>query len=390
MRARFILILAAISLALAAPSPQSKPRGLDPRVVSKYIVKLRESSEVSALDNILESFSIETDELYTSVFNGFAATLDDITAAKLRDHPQVEYIEEDSIVSIESDDIVSISDIITVPTTNWNLARISHRARGATTYVFDDSAGAGTCVYILDTGIQITHAEFGGRASMVANFVGGSNTDGNGHGTAIAGVVGGVTYGVSRNTALLGVKVLDDTGSGTTSGVISGIDWIASDVSSRNCPHGFAVNIAFGGSFSTALNTAVTALISGGTFVSVFGGSNAANVANYSPASVATACTSGGSTSTDVAASWSNYGSLLDIWAPGQNVVSTGLGGTTITVSGAIASAHIAGLGAYIASLEGIIGAGICDRLKQLATPNVLGNVPAQTVNLIAYNGSGA
>lgn len=172
--------------------------------------------------------------------------------------------------------------------------------------------------------------QFGGRASMVANFVGGSSTDGNGHGTAIAGVVGGLTYGVSRNTALLGVKVLDDSGSGTTSGIISAIDWIASDVFTRNCPKGFVVNIAFGGSFSTALNTAVATLISGGTFVSVFAGGNAANVANYSPASVLTACTVGGSTSTDTAASWSNYGSLLDIWAPGQSVVTTGLGGTTV------------------------------------------------------------
>uniref|UniRef100_A0A8H7K215 Peptidase S8/S53 domain-containing protein n=1 Tax=Bionectria ochroleuca TaxID=29856 RepID=A0A8H7K215_BIOOC len=390
MRAHPSLMLAAISLVLAAPSPPTQPRYIDTRVVDKYIVKLKESSEISALDSILDSFSIETDQLYSNVFNGFAATLDDDQVAKLHDHPQVEYIEEDSILSIESDGIVSIDDLITVPTTNWNLARISHRARGATTYVFDDSAGEGTCVYILDTGIQTTHPQFGGRASMVANFVGGSSTDGNGHGTAIAGVVGGLTYGVSRNTALLGVKVLDDSGSGTTSGIISGIDWIASDVFTRNCPKGFAVNIAFGGSFSTALNTAVAALISGGTFVSVFAGGNAANVANYSPASVVTACTVGGSTSTDTVASWSNYGSLLDIWAPGQSVVTTGLGGTTTTVSGSIASAHIAGLGAYIASLEGITGAGICERLKELATPNLLGNVPASTVNLIAYNGSGA
>lgn len=166
---------------------------------------------------------------------------------------------------------------------------------------------------------------------MVGNFVDNDNTDGNGHGTHCAGTIGGTKYGVAKKTKLYGVKVLNAAGSGSYSGIISGMDFVATDSASRSCPNGVVVNMSLGGGYSAALNSAAASMVSNGIFLAVAAGNDNDDAANYSPASAPTACTVGATTSTDARSSFSNYGSLVDIFAPGSNIVSTVPGGGTVS-----------------------------------------------------------
>lgn len=215
---------------------------------------------------------------------------------------------------------------------SWGLGRISHKALSTSTYVYDTAgAGSGVCAYVIDTGILTTHSQFGGRASFLANYADSSNTDGNGHGTHVAGTIGGTTYGVAKSVTLYAVKVLDSSGSGTNSGVISGINFVASDAPARSCTS--VANMSLGGGKSTALNSAAAALVSAGVFLAVAAGNDAADAANYSPASETSACTVGATTSSDALASYSNYGSVVDVLAPGSSIISSYIGSTSATVS---------------------------------------------------------
>ncbi|KFA69321.1 hypothetical protein S40285_08524 [Stachybotrys chlorohalonatus IBT 40285] len=382
----FLQYLTLVPVVLTAPAPLHASADVDALIANQYIVKFTDRSSLSGLsrtglEEALSSFSAKADRIYHGYFNGFAGNLNSSTLKLLREHPEVEYIEQDAIVTAAA--------FVSQPNAPWNLARISHRARGPTAYVYDDSAGAGSCVYILDTGITVTHPEFGGRAFWGANFASSVNTDDNGHGTAVAGIIGSTTYGVAKRSTLVGVKVLSAAGSGTTSGIIAGLNFVAQDVATRRCPSGAIINLSVGGSYSAALNSAVNSAVADGRLVAVAAGNSASNIANFSPASAQSACTVGSTTASDAAVSSSNYGPLLDVWAPGQNIQTTWLGGGTQTLSGSsLAAAHVAGLGAYLATLEGVNPGFLCTRIQQLATPNILTGVPPGTVNLLVFNGN--
>lgn len=191
----------------------------------------------------------------------------------------------------------------------WGLGRISHRNAGSTQYVYDTSAGSGITVYVIDTGILISHSQFGGRARWGANFVDSSNTDGNGHGTHCAGTIAGSTYGVAKAATVVAVKVLSASGSGSNSGVISGIQW-----ATRNATPGKSViSMSLGGGYSASTNSAVRAAVSAGVVVSVAAGNENQNAANVSPASEPTVITVGATDINDRRASFSNFGSVLDM-----------------------------------------------------------------------------
>jgi subtilisin family serine protease len=387
-------LLAILPLALAAPTTVHKRAGgpapiLRPRdsklLKDKYIVKLKAGSTLAAVDETMNLFEGDAEHVYTAEgFKGFAAALDDAALEAITNSDEVEYVEQDSIVSINA--------YVSQTGAPWGLGRISHKATGSTTYVYDSSAGAGTCAYIIDTGIYAAHSQFEGRATFLANYVDSSNTDGNGHGTHVAGTIGGVTYGVAKKTLLYGVKVLDSSGSGTTSGVISGMNFVATDSKTRSCPNGTVANMSLGGSKSTSMNTAAANMISAGVFLAVAAGNSGANAANYSPASETTVCTVAASDSTDVAASWSNYGSVVDIYAPGVNVLSSWIGSTTATntISGtSMATPHITGLGAYLLTLLGAkTPQALCTYMQSIATSGSITSVPSGTVNLVAFNGN--
>ncbi|KAH9886841.1 subtilisin-like protein [Xylariomycetidae sp. FL2044] len=379
-------VLASLPLALAGSAKRAQPAPLlVPRasnlVADKYIVKLYDNAEMSALDATLSQFQASADHSWTKVFKGFATTLDAEALSTLQNHAQVEYIEQDSIVTI--------NEYVTEEDATWGISRISHRD-SIDGYVYDSSAGEGTCAYIIDTGIEVDHEEFEGRATWLANFADNDDTDGNGHGTHVAGTVGSATYGVAKNTNLYAVKVLDSSGSGTTSGVISGMDYVTEDSATRECGNGAVANMSLGGSRSTALNAAAASMVSAGVFLAVAAGNDASDASSFSPASEESACTVGATTSADAVASYSNYGSLVDIFAPGTNVLSTWTGGSTNTISGtSMATPHITGLGAYLLALEGSRDPeALCAYIQELATEDALTGVRSGTVNLLAFNGN--
>ena len=217
------------------------------------------------------------------------------------------------------------------------------------TYIYDTAAVASATVYVVDTGVYSAHSQFSGRASIGANFISGSaNTDENGHGTHCSGTIGGSTYGVYKAAKSVDVKVLDADGGGTTAGVISGIQWVAA-----NAPAKSVISMYLGGAKSASPNSAVAA----GVTVVVTAGNNGLSAAKYSPASATSAITVGAIDSTNTKASWSNYVSLLDIFAPGADVLSAWIGstGATNTILGtSMSTPHVAGLAAYLIALEGL------------------------------------
>lgn len=211
-------------------------------------------------------------------------------------------------------------------------------------------------------------------------------------GTHVSGTIGGTTYGVAKQVSLYAVKVLDADGSGTNSGVISGMNYVASDSKTRSCPNGSVANMSLGGSRSTAVNSAAASMVSAGVFLAVAAGNDGANAALYSPASESTACTVGATTKADALASYSNFGALVDILAPGTNILSSWIGSNsaTNTISGtSMATPHITGLGAYILAFVGSkTPAQLCTYLQSISTKSTLSGVPSSTNNYLAFNGN--
>ncbi|KAK0755164.1 peptidase S8/S53 domain-containing protein [Schizothecium vesticola] len=388
-------LLALLPLALAAPAPAGpldrrapiiQPRGVD-IIPGKYIVKLKDGSNNAALEKAIATLTKATAKYVYSndKFKGFASDLDDLTLDILRRLPQVEYVEQDSVVNINA--------YVTQTGAPWGLARLSSKTTGKTAYTRDSTDGAGTCSYVIDTGIYTAHSQFGGRATHLANYAGdNSAADGNGHGTHVAGTIGGSTYGVAKKTKLYAVKVLNAQGSGSNSGVIAGMNFVVNDVKTRSCPNGTVVNMSLGGGFSSSTNNAAKAIVNAGVFLAVAAGNDNSDAANYSPASEPTACTVGATTSGDAKSSFSNYGSLVDIFAPGTGILSAWIGSTsaTNTISGtSMASPHIAGLAAYLLGLQGPKSpAALCSYIQSTALTGKLSGIPSGTSNRLAFNGN--
>lgn len=385
------VLLALLPMVLAAPATQKKraePAPLlrasnkDTVVADKYIVKFKPGSSLQSVDDAISAMTADADHVFKHTFRGFSGSLDQATLDELRDHPEVEYIEEDTEFTIQA--------FTSQEGAPWGLARLSSSSPGGSTYTYDDSAGEGTCVYIVDTGIEDSHPDFDGRAEQVASFIPGEETDGHGHGTHVAGTIGSTTYGVAKKASVFGIKVLADSGSGSNSGIVAGIERVIEDSASRSCPNGVLANMSLGGAFTQSLNDAAAGLVADGVFLAVAAGNENVDAENSSPASEPTVCTVGSSDSSDNRSSFSNYGSVVDIFAPGSNIESTWIGGSTNSISGtSMASPHIAGLAAYLAGLNGFPGASeLCEQIKELGTSGVLSGLPSGTTNLLAFNGN--
>ncbi|KAM0201616.1 hypothetical protein ACHAPI_001661 [Fusarium lateritium] len=381
---RSATLLALLPFALAAPSrraepaPVLRPRGVK-LVDGKYIVKMKGGIRAASVSATVSTIEADADYTYSKSFNGFAASLKDDEIEKLKNDPNVEYIEQDAYISIKA----------TTQQENapWGLARLSSDRAGSKTYTYDESAGEGTCAYIIDTGIDVEHPDFDGRATFLKNFAGGSDGDGQGHGTHVAGTIGSTTYGVAKKTSLFAVKVLGDDGSGTNSAVIAGMDFVAGHADEKTCPKGAVVNMSLGGEFSDAVNKAAASIVDAGLFLAVAAGNEAADASGSSPASEASACTVGATTRNDTLAYYSNFGDVVDVLAPGTDILSTWPGGKTNTISGtSMASPHVAGLAAYFLGL-GEKAEGLCDYIVSAAIDGVVANVPSGTVNKLINNG---
>lgn len=394
---RFEVLLAFLPAAIAAPVLTPLVGTVIP---DRYIIKLKESELSAAVNTVLSLLPKPAAHVYNfGNFKGFAAELDNATLNIIKALPNVEYIEKDAIIKAWDDETLLVEAkatlnrkaYVTQGSSTWGLGRLSHVNKGTSSYTYDDSAGDGTCSYVIDTGIFTTHPEFEGRATFLANYAGdGKNTDGNGHGTHVAGTIGSKTYGVAKKTKLYAVKVLDASGSGTNSGVIAGINFVASDSKTRSCPNGAVANMSLGGSKSTAVNSATAGVVSAGVFMAVAAGNDGANAANYSPASEPTAYTVGATDSNDAKASFSNYGTIVDVFAPGVAILSTWNNGGTNSISGtSMATPHVAGLGAYLLGLEGKkTPAALGSRITALATKNKITGLPSGTVNALIFNGN--
>ncbi|KAK2733346.1 serine protease [Onygenales sp. PD_40] len=343
---------------------------------------------------------------------GYSGHFDEEVIEQVRRHPDVDYIEKDSEVHTMGGE----------PTTEhnapWGLARISHRDSLSfgtfNKYLYSSDGGEGVDVYVIDTGTNIDHVDFEGRASWGKTIpMGDEDVDGNGHGTHCSGTVAGKKFGVAKKANVYAVKVLKSNGSGTMSDVVKGVEWAAGahtkKVESAKAGKGkkgfkgSAANMSLGGGKSVTLDLAVNAAVDAGIHFAVAAGNDNADSCNYSPAAAEKAVTVGASTLADERAYFSNYGPCNDIFAPGLNILSTWIGSkyAVNTISGtSMASPHIAGLLAYFLSLQPsqesafavapITPEKLKSNLIDIATRGVLTDVPEDTDNILAWNGGGS
>ncbi|CAE7704078.1 SP2, partial [Symbiodinium microadriaticum] len=276
----------------------------------------------------------------------------------------------------------------------WGLARVNHHNYSfSTTYTYDYTtghSGANVDAYIIDTGVYCENNEFvnkkTGTCTFGATFVRNDETDGNGHGTHCAGTVGGITYGVAKEANLIAVKVLSDAGSGSTSGVIGGIDWVTEQ--SQTTGRKSVANLSLGGGFSQTQNDAIEALVAAGVSVAVAAGNDDSDACNYSPASAPSAITVAATDKTNSRASYSNYGDCCDIFGPGSSITSAWIGSpsATNTISGtSMASPHIAGVAAlYLSADSSLTPAQVTQKMLADASTGEISDTQG-TANLMAY-----
>jgi subtilisin family serine protease len=307
---------------------------------------------------------------------GFAVRMTAAQAQALAQDPRVAWVEEDAEVRLDT----------TQTGATWGLDRIDQRnlpLDGNYTFNVD---GTGVNAYIIDTGIRTTHGEFGGRASGAFTAVsdGNGTNDCNGHGTHVSGTVGGATYGVAKNVRLFAVRVLDCNGSGTTSGVISGVDWVTNNHLSPA-----VANMSLGGGASTTLDQAVTNSIASGVSYAIAAGNSNVDACTQSPARVANAITVAASDINDARASFSNFGTCVDLFGPGVNITSSWATSDTATntISGtSMATPHVAGTAAlYLQANPSATPAQVASALTTNATSGVISSVGTGTPNRLLY-----
>ncbi|HEY0015975.1 MAG TPA: S8 family peptidase [Longimicrobium sp.] len=350
----------------AAPLQSAQSgRGID----GQYIVVLNEGADprsVAAIAGVSPRF------VYTSAVNGFAAALNPGQLTALRHNPNVAYVEQDQRAETYA----------TQTGATWGIDRIDQRNLPlSNSYTYTATAST-VYAYILDTGIQANHPQFGTRAASAYDYAGGSGADCNGHGTHVAGTIGSTTYGVAKSVRLRGVRVMDCNGSGSIAQIVAGVDWVR-----LNRTNPAVANISLGGGFSATLNTAVTNLSSSGVFVAVAAGNSNSDACNYSPASAAAAFTTASSESNDAKRTSSNWGSCVDGYAPGGSITSTWIGSATNTISGSsMASPHVAGVAALYKAVNGNVSSATIDTwIKNNATAGVITGNPAGTPNRLLY-----
>jgi subtilisin family serine protease len=315
---------------------------------------------------------------YSSALKGFAGALSAADLKRLRRDPNVAYIQADRVITIST----------TQTGATWGLDRVDQRnlpLNGTYTYT---PTGAGVTAYIIDTGIRFDHAEFGGRAVTGYDAVdGGSADDCNGHGTHVSGTVGGTTYGVAKAVKLVGVRVLNCSGSGTTSQVVAGIDWVTAN---HQAGQPAVANMSLGGGADTVLDDAVRRSIADGITYAIAAGNSNANACSSSPARVTEAITVGATTNTDARSSFSNYGTCLDLFAPGSSITSAWYTSTTATntISGtSMATPHVTGVAAlYLQGAPTAAPATVRDAIVNTATTNVVTNPGTGSPNRLLYS----
>ncbi|MFJ9111294.1 S8 family peptidase [Streptomyces sp. NPDC102283] len=365
--------------AQAAPAPEGRVlhAGAAGAVPGSYIVTLKETAGFRASaaqgKKLIAGYGGRIERTYTSALNGYAAQLSSTGAKRLAADPAVASVEQNQ----------KVHSTATQTNAPWGLDRIDQPNLPLNgTFTYPDSAGVNTTVYVLDTGVRITHQDIVGRASNGYDFVDNDNVaqDGNGHGTHVATTAAGTVYGVAKKAKIVAVRVLNNSGSGTTAGVIAGVDWItANHVASS------VANVSLGGGPSTTLDNAVRRSIASGVTYSIAAGNSNAPASGFSPARVETALTVGATTRTDARATYSNHGPLVDLFAPGSDITAGWATSDTATYTGngtSFAAPHVAGAAAvYLTNHPGSSPAAVGTALVNGATSNVLTGVGTGSPN---------
>ncbi|MCX4662900.1 S8 family peptidase [Streptomyces uncialis] len=345
---------------LAAGSPTA--------VKDSYIVTLKKDAGLRASTpqgkKLISGYGGTVRTTFRSALNGFTATLSATEARRLAADPKVASVEQNQRVRVQA----------TQTNAPWGLDRIDQAARPLNgTYTYPDSAGTGVTAFVIDTGVRVSHSQLTGRAGNGYDAIEGDTVaqDGNGHGTHVATTIAGSTYGVAKKARIVAVRVLDNNGSGTTAGVIAGVDWVT-----RNHSGPSVANMSLGGGASTTLDNAVRNSIASGVTYAVAAGNSGVNASSTSPARVTQAITVGATSNTDAKASWSNFGSVLDLFAPGVSITAgwhTGDSATN-TISGtSMAAPHVAGAAAvYLSSRPTATPAQVSTALVNGATNSVV------------------
>ncbi|GAB7189698.1 hypothetical protein NUM3379_04040 [Kineococcus sp. NUM-3379] len=357
--------------AAAAPAEVRVAAAGERALPGRYIVTLHEGAEPRGLARALQ---VSPRFVYDAALNGFAADLNAGQLRALQRNASVAAIEQDATVQAQATQNVNPSGGL------YGLDRIDQRAlplSGGYTY---GTTASGVTAYVVDTGIAAGHADFGGRARNVFDAFGGNGADCNGHGTHVAGTIGGSTYGVAKGVQLRGVRVLDCKGSGSYSGIIAGIDWVA-----RYHAKPAVANLSLGGGYSSAVNSAVTRLVNAGVATAVAAGNENQDACRVSPASASGVVTVAASDRSDTRASFSNYGSCVETFAPGVGITSAWSNGGTSTISGtSMASPHVAGVMALYKGANGDAASSTVNQwIVAGATPNVVRNVSASPNRLL-------
>ncbi|KAJ4164436.1 hypothetical protein LMH87_006112 [Akanthomyces muscarius] len=385
------LFLAA--LGAAAPTPSG----------GKYIITLKDGASAAKVESHLQwvnevhARSLGRRDLNLNgvektyeigSFNGYAGNFDAATVEEIRNNPEV--------AEVELDQEWTLYDLTEQSNVPHGLATISHRESGSSDYIYDSSAGQGAYAYVVDSGVNIDHVEFEGRATRGYNAAGGQDTDTLGHGTHVSGTIASKSYGVAKKASIVSVKVFSGR-TADTSVILDGYNWAVKDIIAKKRQSRSVINMSLGGPVSSAFDRAVASAYQQGVLSVVAAGNENQDSSNVSPARAPQAITVAA-----VNADWnrwvwnsqqgSNYGSPVDIYAPGEDVLSTWIGSSTATntITGtSMASPHVAGLAIYLAVLENLnTPAAVTNRIKALGTKNkVIGNV-GSTVNLLTYNGN--
>lgn len=410
-----VLLLGALQLqpapVLAAPFEKQVVPG-------KYIVQLKKGISAPDVDTHLSWVrdvhsrrSLNSRDIFgvqktfrINDFNAYAGEFDEETLEQIRGNPDILRIEENQIFTlIDGPGVSSPSpsasaekqkrDLVTQDDAVWGLGAISHREPGSTQYVYDSSAGEGTWGYVIDSGVRTTHEQFEGRAVAAYNALEGAEDDDNmGHGTHVSATVAGATVGVARKASIVGIKVFDSNVATTTQDVLDAFSWAVDDIVSKGRQDKAVINMSLGGGRSDAFDDAVNSAFAAGIISTVAAGNFNEDASTWSPASAADALTVGA-----VASDWtrwyaSNFGAVLDIFAPGADVTSAGIASDTALVSDSgtsMAAPHVAGVALYLQALEGGSAADIVKRILDLAGEGVVED-PSGSPNLMLYNGNAA
>ncbi|MFD8463730.1 S8 family peptidase [Streptomyces cyaneofuscatus] len=370
--------------AAADTGPEGVPVERSARAVpGQYIVTLE--PELSP-DTVLEEFGLRPLFTYGNVLHGFAVTLTATELEAVRAVPGVLAVEENAEVAVEAP---RAGGLFRAPAATWGTDRIDQRALPLDDTFTTTATGDGVKVYVVDTGIEAGHAEFGSRVVKGYDAVGDGRDgqDCNGHGTHVAGTVGGSVSGVAKDASLVGVRVLNCQGRGTWAGIIAGFDWVAKDAAGSSTPA--VLNASLGGARSRAVDAAVEAVADAGVLPVVAAGNEDQDACDVSPAAADGVVTVGASDRQDRETAFSNWGSCVSLYAPGADIVSAKLGGGTVSLNGtSMASPHVAGVAAlYKQDNPSATPAAVTRWLTDTATPGVLSGLGQGSPDLLLYTG---